>query len=412
MDSEYTGQDRISLSILWQLPLACFVLAGLTGFLYRLGLTGVDLWGLNLDNIRHAHSHLMFFSWAVPLPMYFIIQKINKETSINEPNMLMTRMAVLSLFLGIASYPFFFFYGYRPVPIAGMELPLSVIFSGLVMLCWYGFIAGYWKERKYISEELSTLFYDGALVMLFLCSLGAWGVAAVQFSGVVNPLWGKALTHFFLATFTEGWVVLVLLGLIYERVDINTEAFRISPALLIGLILLGAPLTFPYGISEGLLSPRLLISARVGGVLAAAGLLLNLYVLYRHKRSKIAWYWKTVLYLLAIKALAQLVASVLPSEFWMSAHGLRIFYLHLLLLGGFSIGLFSGLLFSKKAERGLLFVVVSIILVLVSLVWLTPFWPQSFFASWLFYATAAIAVLPVLAVSYYWYEIKKRLKNP
>lgn len=400
MDSGYTGQDRISLSILWQLSLACFVLAGLTGFLYRLGLIGTDLFGLSLENIRHAHSHLMFFSWAVPLPMYFIIQKINKENSVNEPNMLMTRMAVSSLLLGIASYPFFLIYGYRPVPIAGMELPLSVIFSGLVMLCWYGFLAGYWKERKYISEELSTSIYDGALVMLFLCSLGAWGVAIVQFSGVVNPLWGKALTHFFLATFTEGWVVLVLLGVIYEQLDLDYSKVPVVPGLLTGLILFGAPLTFPYGISEGLLSPKLLISARLGGIMAAAGLLLNLYVLFRSAGSKIAWYWKTVLFLLVLKALAQLLASVFPSAFWMSAHGMRIFYLHLLLLGAFSVGLFTALHSHLDNMKGLKGITASIVLVLLSLLLLTPFWPSSWFASWQFYLIAAIAILPSLAAAY------------
>lgn len=406
MESEYVDRNRTSLAALRQLSLACFVLAVLTGFLYRLGLIGVLPFDLSLQNIRHAHSHLMFFGWAVPLPMYFIIQKINKEIRINEPNMLLTRMAYLSLILGVASYPFFLFYGYRPVPIAGMDLPVSVILSGLVMVCWYAFIIIYWKERKYISKELPTSFYDGALVMLFMCSLGAWGVAVVQFSGVVNPLWGKALTHFFLATFTEGWVVLFLLGLIYEQLDIKAEALSISPALLIGLILFGAPLTFPYGISEGLLSPQLLMAARAGGVLAATGLILNLYVIYQGTNSKIAWYWKVVLFLLALKVLAQSLASVLPSEFWMSAHGLRIFYLHLLLLGAFSLGLFAALHSYQDTRKGLKGITASIVLVLLSLVMLTPFWPSSWFASWQFYLISAIAILPSLAAAYSFYLLR------
>lgn len=405
MKPEYNGQNRVSLSILWQLPMACFVLAGLTGFLYRWGLLGYNIFGLSLENIRHAHSHLMFFSWAVPLPMYFIIRKVNREIKANEPNILMVRMAKASLFVGLAAYPFFLGYGYRPVSIAGLDLPFSVILSGLVMLCWYGFILGYWKERKYISSDLSVQFFDGALLMLFICSLGAWGVAVVQFSGIVNPLWGKALTHFFLATFTEGWVVMALLGVIYQHLDFDYRKINIAPGLLTGLILFGAPLTFPYGISEGLLSPKLLIAARLGGTLAATGLLLNLFVIIRGAGSTIAWYWKLVLYLLAFKAVAQLLTSVLPSEFWMSAHGLRIFYLHLLLLGAFSMGLFSGLLFDKKAEMGLAVIAGSIISVLVSLIWLTPFWPQALFSSWLLYATTIIAILPALVVPFYWYQI-------
>lgn len=401
------NKRRRSLELLWQLPLAAFILAGLTGFAYRMGLIGTDLWGLSLENIRHAHSHLMFFCWAVPLPMYFIIRKVDREIMNTGPNILMTRMALGSLFLGLASYPFFLFYGYRPVSLAGMDLPVSVILSGLVMLCWYGFMAGYWKERKYINSDLAMTFYDASLLMLFISSLGAWGVAAVQFAGLENPLFGKALTHFFLATFTEGWVVTVLLGVIYDHFKVELDNVIIAPGLLAGLIIFGAPLTFPYGISESLLTTQLLLAARLGGLMAAVGLSLNLYVIIRRSGLKLAWYWKLVLVFLALKVMAQLLASLLPSEFWMSAHGLRIFYLHLLLLGAFSFAMFCRLKRDNSRTRGLSAVAVSVVLVLISLLWLTPLWPSSLHATWQFYATAVTAVLPSLAAIYYFMQRKR-----
>lgn len=348
----------------------------------------------------------MFFCWAVPLPMYFIIKKTDREIKDTGPNILMVRMAMGSLFLGFASYPFFLFYGYRPVSLAGMELPVSVILSGLVMLCWYGFMAGYWKERKYIDTDLSMTFYDASLVMLFISSLGAWGVAVVQFVGLENPLYGKALTHFFLATFTEGWVVTVLLGMVYDHFRVQLKNVTLAPGLLVGLILFGAPLTFPYGISESLLTTQLLLAARMGGLLAATGLALNLYVIVRHIDLKSSRYWKLILGLLALKSVAQLLASVLPSEFWMSAHGLRIFYLHLLLLGAFSLTLFSCLLTGRQARTGLQAVMVSVILVLISLLWLTPLWPQNLHAIWQFYVTAIVALLPSVAAVYYFIKLK------
>jgi hypothetical protein len=276
------------------------------------------------------------------------------------------------------------------------------------MVCWYGFMAGYWKERKYIDSDPAMVFYDASLLMLFISSLGAWGVAAVQFAGVDNPLFGKALTHFFLATFTEGWTVIVILGIVYDHFRVELRNIPIAPGLLVGLILFGAPLTFPYGISESLLTPQLLITARVGGFLAATGLALNLFVIVRQVDIKLAWYWKLVLGLLALKAIAQMLASLLPSEFWMSAHGLRIFYLHLLLLGAFTLTLFSKLLFKKEAGAGLPAVSVSIILVLVSLLWLTPFWPQAWHSTWQFYATTIIAILPSVAAAYYFVLLNRR----
>lgn len=394
-------KNRIGL--LWKLPLGCFVLAGLTGFLYRLGMVGwlpaaIDL---SLESVRHAHSHLMFFSWAVPVPLYFILRRVWRELGANEPNILMVRTAKASLFLGVAAYPFFLLYGYRPVPLGGMEFPVSVMLSGLVMLCWYGFMIGYWKERKRITDSLSMIFYDSALVMLFVCSLGAWGVAAVQFSGLTNPLFGKALTHFFLATFTEGFVMMALLGILYEQLNISMEEAEITPGLLVGFILFGAPLTFPYGISEGLLSPNLLMVARAGGLLATIGLGLNIYVLLKRSGSVADGYWKIVLALLAAKGLAQLLASILPSSFWLSEHGLRIFYLHLLLLGAFTLALFRSLHRELEAPKGLTPLYISVLLVLASLVLLTPIWPQSWFAAWQFYMVVFLAVLPPLAGLYY-----------
>lgn len=395
--------SKINADLLWKLPLVCFVIAGLTGVLYRLGMVGwlPDALNLSLENVRHAHSHLMFFGWAVPVPLYFLIRRVQRELRVNEPNLLMVRTAKASLFLGLTAYPFFLLFGYRPVSIAGMELPVSVILSGLVMLCWYGFMTGYWKERKRITDSIAMIFYDGALIMLFVCSLGAWGVAFVQFAGLTNPLFGKALTHFFLATFTEGFVVMALLGIFYEQLNINMEQVQIAPGLLVGFILFGAPLTFPYGISEGLLSSNLLLVARTGGILATIGLGLNIYVLYKRSRNFKDGFWNIVLVLLAGKGLAQLLASVLPSNFWLSEHALRIFYLHLLLLGAFTLGLFKSLHHDQKIQKGLTPLYISVLLVLASLVLLTPIWPQSWFAIWQFYSVVFIAVLPPLAGLYY-----------
>lgn len=391
--------------MVWHAALACFVLAAMTGFLYRLGMLGADLWGLHLQNIRHAHSHLMFFSWAVPMPMYVIVRRIHRAIPYNAPNLLMARMAMASLLMGLASYPFFLGYGYRPVTVAGLELPLSVIFAGLVMLCWYGFMAGYWKERKYLAVEPEFPFYDGAVLMLFICSLGAWGVAAVQFSGVENPLLGKVLTHFFLATFTEGWIVLVLLGVICQQCKVDKKSLPVRTGLPVSLILFGAPLTFPYGISEGLMSPMLQLVARIGGGMAAAGLLLAIYTLYRSGAPGRRW-WLWPVGLLALKGVMQLAVSVIPSNFWLSDHGLRIFYLHVLLLGALTLGLIGWLhgrtRLSNRYYDG---VVGSVMGVLASLVMVSRLWPAAWGGPWVFYLLAVMALLPALAVSVHWLKL-------
>jgi len=401
------------LLICRNLALGSFILAGLTGFLFRLGTTGADIFGLSLENTRHAHSHLMFFAWAVPLPMYFIITSMNSKAADNSSDTLMSRMALFSLLLGIASYPFFLIYGYRPVPLLGMDLPVSVMISGLVMLCWYGFMFGYRNTRKHIPPGLSLHFYDAALIMLFISSLGAWGVAVAQFSGLQNPLYGTALTHFFLATFTEGWIVLVLLGLVYENLGISAKQIPVSPSWLAVFILFGAPLTFPYGISEGMLTPQLEWAARAGGFLAAAGLGLNLYIILSQRNTKIGWLWRIILLLLAFKAGFQLLVSVLPGGFEFTAHGFRILYLHLLLLGAFSLVLFIFLadhLFVSYQKLTPVFI--SVLLVLLSLFMLTSAWPVSWLGYWRIYIITAVALLPSLSALYFWLSARKKTITP
>ncbi|MDX1592076.1 MAG: hypothetical protein R3283_08935, partial [Balneolaceae bacterium] len=345
-----------------------------------------------------------------PVPFYFIIRKTSMTANVNGANILMTRMAMGSLFVGLATYPFFLIYGYGPVTLGSLHLPASVILSGVVMLFWYGFMAGYLKVRNYIEPDSSITYFDFALVMLFISSLGAWGVAVVQFAGTENPLYGKALTHLFLATFTEGWVVLILLGMLYERLSLKSQSGWITPKLGGILIFFGAPLTFPFGISESLLTRPLLYTAITGSIMTATGLGINLFIFTRESRWVRTWFWKTVLVLLGLKVAVQLFATLLPAEYWISDHGLRVFYLHLLLLGAFTVGVFVVLYDIFDARNGLLLLTVSVALVLMSLILYTPLWPTQWMASWLFYGVAVLALLPAIAALYCWVALWKQSK--
>lgn len=56
----------------WFSALGVFVLAGLTGAFMRFGLIYGFPWGLQYANIRHAHSHTMYFGWVTPALMALI----------------------------------------------------------------------------------------------------------------------------------------------------------------------------------------------------------------------------------------------------------------------------------------------------------------------------------------------------
>lgn len=408
---------------LWQFSLFCFILAAVTGALYRFEMIGWTRFGFDLQNLRHAHSHLMFFGWAVPLPFCIILKRMigvhgNREGgSDHQSSFRIMRFSILgALVFGLLSWPFFLLYGYRPVPLGGADLPLSVICAGLVMLFWYGFTAGYIAVRRGISDGGSRVWTDMAILLLFVCSLGAWGVAALQAAGVDNPLWTRASTHFFLSGFTEGWVVLAILAILVHEIRIPDRAFALTPATLAGFVSLGALLTFPYGIPETVLPPLLLATARGGGILVSIGVILASGSLFRwmmQSRDPVIstlWLWPAGM--LFAKGIMQLVASLLPSGFWLSDHTLRVFYLHLLLLGALTTVLIVWL--HQQSQIRSAWVgpgIATILLLLASLLPLTPFFPAGWRGIWVLRLAAAVALLPAIALSLFWWQMRKGLES-
>jgi hypothetical protein len=393
----------------WQVILFCFVLAALTGVLFRFGMIMPLPGELSLQNIRHAHSHLMFFGWAAALPLLIIYGKVKLLLESKNPGLKMMYWSLWAILLfGLLSYPFFLLFGYHPVQVGTTSMPFSVIFSGLVMVGWYLFVAGYLLARKQLTEGDRSTWFEAALVMLVVSSFGAWGVAVAQFMNLANPLVGKALTHFFLACFTEGWVVLSTIAILDELFGFSFDPLPFSAGTLSALILLGAPLTFPYGISETLLTTPMLMTARAGGLITGVSLCLVGYAMLRKDglpKSLILW----PLVLLLLKGVMQVVASVIPSGFWLSDHALRIFYLHVLLLGGFTLAGAAYLHHLKGlGPRSFTGLALSIVIVLFSLLLLTRLWPVAWSGMWIYYVVASAAILPAAGLGAEWWKLSTK----
>lgn len=380
---------------LWLWSLGFFLLAALTGFLYRVGMLMPLPFDLALNNVRHAHSHLMFFNWVTPIPMLLIAA--NMVTYDPAAVKSFKRCLYTMMGVGFAAYPFFLFYGYHSVQVGSAELPFSVILSGCAMITWYWFISIYTTYRSQSRPGLPRLFYESALLMLVVSSLGAWGVAVFQFGQADNPLLSSALTHFFLSTFTEGWCVLAVFGIMYEFLDVERVPFHES--WLVAPIVLGVPLMFPFGMPVDLLTNQLLITASFGALLVGVGLVANLLILTRGSKKSIPWWWMIVLNLLAAKILIQFGSAVLPFDFWVGEHGLRIFYLHIVLLGFVSLTFFSAWhsMHLSDNKTGLKLFTGSVLLVLISLLMISGFWPHEWLPGRLYQLIALIALLPALS---------------
>jgi len=380
----------ITFKKVWQLSLLSFIIAAVTGFLYRYGMLYPVPDSLNFANIRHAHSHLMFFNWVSPPIMIWIASQLISSSDTRTAAKFNSCFYVM-IFLGFLSYPFFLFYGYHSVPIGSAALPLAAIISGLVMLTWYWFALLYFQHRTAVNNSLSFLFFDGALIALLISSLGAWGVSIFQFTPVDSPQISSAMTHFFLAVFTEGWAVLGVLGIMWQKAE--TSELPFDSGWLWQPILFGSMLIFPFSLSESVITPAMHYTAKFGTVLIAGSLTVNFYLLVKSGSLK-GLIWKTILGLIALKILFQF-AAVLPTGIWPGEHGLRVLYLHLLLLGIVSILLIhvfhSNRYFIAKAVF-----TISVLLVLLSLALISGYWPVGLAVPNLHFRVMIVAFLPII----------------
>lgn len=377
----------------YRFSLISFILAAATGALFRYGLIFPLPDGLSLDNIRHAHTHLMFFNWISPPVMAWMATLLVRSgTRLSAESV--QRCLYSMLVLGFLSYPFFLLYGYRSVDLGFAALPLSAIISGLIMLTWYWFAALYFQHRKQAKAAPALEIFDAALVALLVSSLGAWGVSVAQFFDGISSLIPSALTYFFLNVFTEGWAVLAAIGIIWSTPNLPKPKIKIGWFCL--PVLFGSMLLFPLSFSKSVITPEMMIAAKAGLVLIAISLSLNLILFMNVKSPGNRFVFYALLVFLALKIMAQAV-SILPLDFWMGEHGLRILYLHLVMLGFITVTLIHFLPFSKKPVPFLssLFVI-TVWLLLLSLAVISGYWPASLAVPNVFFWTFLIALLPLL----------------
>jgi len=376
--------------ILFAGSLCSFILAGYTGFAYRWGLIGWLPEMLSLENIRHAHSHLMFFSWAVPLPMAVFIHYLKNQKIAPESVRKIQYSVLFILVTGLLTYPFFLFYGYRPVIFWSLQMPLSVIFSGIVMLGWYLFTYFYLRIRSQLTGFASSPIFDSALVMLSISSLGAWGVAVVQNMSGDLALISKALTHFFLAVFTEGWCLLSTLAVLWWIFKVQEKPAAWTQYAL----MLAAPFLFTIGLPALDLHMTIILVTKLALVLGVVALYYLGTQLYR-SRPPLHVTHKVIMVLFAGLIAVKISALAAPIDYWIYDHGFRIFYLHLLLLGVLSLSLFQWLCQRFAVGSITIFLIhTSILLVLISLLALTKLWPLQWQSTWIPWIVAFTALLP------------------
>lgn len=392
---------KIGVPWIWLAALLCFVIAGSTGSLYRFGLINGLPDGWNLVNIRHAHSHLMYFGWATPALMALIVTWLPRLTGRSISRRFQWVM-VTTIIVALLAYVMFFQYGYQVAEIEGRRIPLSVLMATLNVLAWYAYVFLYFRVTKGVTRTRPLRFWDAALIFLVLASMGAWGVAVVSRLQVEDPFWSQAMTHLFLDLFSEGWFVLAVLGLAYANhpVDENNNSQQKAANWGEQLIVIGLPVVFLLALPVNLVPGGLRVIATIGGLLVTAGILFSIWALWTGVSSK--WTgWRVPLALLALKAVVGLGMLLPITARWAQQNSMRVLYLHLLLLGFVTLALFVSAreVWGREAVPGHRWLVLAIGVLLLSLVPLTGLWPDAWRGLWTLQVAAWVSVWPVLIVA-------------
>jgi hypothetical protein len=366
--------------------LAVFALAGLTGAFMRFGVL-YGMAGLNYANVRHAHSHLMYFGWVTPALMALIAVQLPRYTG-RPLSPRFARLIPVVICLALLAYIPFLLFGYSLAEIGGARLPLSVIAASLNVLAWYVFAWVYWRQARGAPPTRALRLMNAAVVFLMLSTIGTIGLPIITFAGIEDPLWSLIFTHIFLDLFSEGWFVLAVLGLAYAAFP---EAARNPWARRSGeLIIAGLPVIFLLYRPLDLIPPGLRWIGSAGGLLVVAGALGNIAVLW----PAAGWAWRAPLAFLGLKAMMQLGLLAPAVAAWAAATQLRVLYLHWLLLGFVTLGLFAA------AERlwgvaGRRWMTAAVTLLILTLIPLTGVWPLPLGGLWTLHAAAWAALGPV-----------------
>src|SRR5690606_26425647 len=261
---------------------------------------------------------------------------------------------------------------------------------------------------------------------------GAVLLAASGISGAATPVTNAAFVDLFLTLFADGWFGLGLVAALvlthFGARATATRGFGTAVWVLTASLALrsGARLaTDAYGIA-GLAAVE-----SVAGVMAAAGwLYLTLSLLARPRTvlptagSQVTASLTTepvvdpagralaraALWLLALKAVAEVISAVPAGEDLVGRLGLRVLLLHAFLLGAVTPGLIAAArtLLSPRGFAPVGALAATVVVLLACLVPLTGVWPVALAGRWSLWAAAVSSLLPAFVVAYAMVRLRDR----
>lgn len=378
---------------LWSLVVFSFLAAATSGVWLRYGFWNGFPNDLIFVNVRHAHSHLMFYSWVTPAGMLLLF-KLVKHRGGDDAGKWIVPVGVL---LGFLSFVPFMLSGYASTPIFNIRLPLSMILSGFVVLSWWVFGLFYFLNSHRIKRDVTQRYIDFALGLLLFSSLGAFSLAFAA-NGAFPAGLTQALVDFFIGLFSEGW--LVLLVLIFALVRLQHQ---MSPGLQRVLVWAAAVFSISLPVRDGGKVLEVLGYTWLQPLTTTAQFLSGLTLFGMALVT--AWYAQKYtlkilpLLFIGIKGIIDIGLAFPELQLWFDRNHLKVLMLHAYLLGAVSFALFLAarqpLMYGAKSLPRPHWFLVGIFLLLGSLVLLTGYAPSFFPAAWIRPATIIGSIAPI-----------------
>jgi len=393
----------------WRLALTSFTLAALTGAFMRFGLYLGFPAGLRFTDVRHAHSHLMFFAWATPALMLCAHAAL-KSVGRRLPGG--AALAVAAAVAGLLAYVPFLLSGYDLMRIGDAELPVSMMASGLNGIVWYGFALLYLWGSRGVRRSTTLRLMDGAVAMLVISTVGVILLMLESMSGTATSASVAANAEFYTSLFSDGWFGLGLVaGLSLAYLSVRSGFGAIAPrwlglatwSLVVGLTARSGARLLAHSQPEA----GLRLVEGVGGLVAAAGWLGLVWGLWRARQREEGYdVGRTValvaLALVALKAVVEVALALPVGEALVARAGLRVVLLHSFLLGAVTLGLAATgrALLGRAAWTGLGVFAFAVAAMVGLLIPLTGVWPAPLVGPWTLRAAAFSSLGPALLGGY------------
>lgn len=272
----------------------------------------------------HAHSHTLYFGWGALALFTLILLGIG------------ARGRLTRLFLGsIAAIAGASFVSFLE---GGYSVP-SIVISALSLVVWPIGLVVVWRLLRG-HRELAASYFRTAMVYVLLASGGAATRAvfiATDASAYANSLAVFAFLQNFSWFFVFGLMGLLLRAADDLGIPVDRRGFRRFLVLAAPLAWLTFPLGVPQG-SEGALG----IAARIATILLVVPGTLGARALWRAGRSGSSAYHHAFRWLalwLGLDAILGAFGALGLSELALRSRHLAILYVHIRLVGFFSLGL-------------------------------------------------------------------------